>query len=209
MWNSVKAILWILAFLAIILGVTFGILRIWFVSVATVGHNAMAPTLVAGDKIAIWRNTEIALGDVVICVHPRYADRYVLGRVVGLPGAVLEADSGWLVVNGRRVLRNYDGMRRFNDVVRGRVETFSLATEEISIHTATIFIRKGDTMRLRKHTVKTGIYLLGDNRSHTNEDSRTFGEVDPATCLGTVFLRLAPAPPRGDEVETGHLEFIQ
>jgi hypothetical protein len=76
-------------------------------------------------------------------------------------------------------------------------------------HDHAYFIQAGDVFSMRTYHVEKGIYLLGDNRSETQFDSRAFGEVNPETCLGQVFMRLRPAPSRGDELEHGYLDVIE
>jgi hypothetical protein len=53
------------------------------------------------------------------------------------------------------------------------------------------------------------VYLLGDNRRERSFDSREFGEVDPETCLGQVFMIWQPAPDRGDDVGNHRLEWVR
>lgn len=76
-------------------------------------------------------------------------------------------------------------------------------------HDHAFFLDRDGSFSLRSYRVEKGVYLLGDNRSERSFDSREFGEVDPATCLGQVFMIWMPAPSRGDDVEHHMLEWVQ
>ena len=69
--------------------------------------------------------------------------------------------------------------------------------------------RVGTPFQLQPRTVERGYFLLGDNRTHIGQDSRFFGEVDPQTCLGLVFMRFSPADPTGDDIKHGWFELIR
>lgn len=83
--------------------------------VVRIPSGSMAPTLLAGDRVAVWKvayrlrlpflDTGLALaeprrGDVVVFRHPRDPSQDLVKRVVGLPGDVLELRQGVLHVNG-------------------------------------------------------------------------------------------------------------
>ena len=44
-----------------------GVLKLFFVDVIHVPHNGMAPTLVYGDLVLVWRNAKVDMADVVVC----------------------------------------------------------------------------------------------------------------------------------------------
>ena len=68
--------------------------------------------------------------------------------------------------------------------------------------------RRSRPPQMRQTAVTGGYFLLSDNRSYTGEDSRAFGEVDGASCVGRVFLRLtaADSPP---EIGNGMLDILE
>ena len=41
--------------------------------------------------------------------------------------------------------------------------------------------------------MRSGLFLLGDNRTFEGQDSRYFGEVNPGSCLGRAIMRLKPS----------------
>jgi signal peptidase I len=88
--------------------------RLLAVEVLRVPSGAMAPSLLAGDLVVVWKAAfglpnplggplvswgAPRRGDVVVVRHPRKGGAWIR-RVVGLPGDVVEMRDGVLVVNG-------------------------------------------------------------------------------------------------------------
>ena len=46
------------------------VLKVFFVDIYVMPHNGMAPTLIYGDRILIWRRAKPDMGDIVLCSHP-------------------------------------------------------------------------------------------------------------------------------------------
>ena len=63
--GTFKLFLW----LAVPAAIAAGILRVFFVDVVTVGHNGMAPTLLLGDQVLVWRDAQVNHGDIVVWVE--------------------------------------------------------------------------------------------------------------------------------------------
>lgn len=77
--------------------------------------GSMAPTLLAGDQVVVWKGAyglrvplggpwlftrPVRRGDVIVFRHPRQPDKDFVKRVVGLPGDVVELRDGVLHLNG-------------------------------------------------------------------------------------------------------------
>ncbi len=196
--------------LAILVGIFAVVMNFFFVKVAVVGHNAMAPTMVAGDQVVIWTKSAPDFGDITICADPRAnANRMVLGRVMGRAGFLLNTVREQLQINGQPVERDFQGTVRVNDTLNGTNLVLVKSIEKLGSTEHLVAERKGFKMAMRNVKVRRGLFLLSDNRSYIGEDSRTFGEVDPTTCMGKVFLRLKPAPDTGDEVKRGYLDWLR
>jgi signal peptidase I len=197
--------------LAFVLGVALvlgAILRIFFVDLAVVGHNGMAPTLIAGDEILVWRGTP-DFGDVTICKHPADPSRLVIGRVVGKPGMMLDTAQGQLRIDRRILERDTMQGVRFRDGVMDRTDEMSYGIEKLGNTEHFYFYRRNYNFTFRPVNVVRGLFLISDNRSYPGEDSRSFGEVDPETCIGDVFMRLQPSPDPGSTLEYGWLDIIE
>lgn len=186
------------------------VLKFFFVDIVVMPHNGMAPTLVYGDRALVWRRAKPDMGDIVLCQHPRRAEASVIGRVVTLAGHTVSTDSrGQLFVDEHRASVENLGLARFYDVTREKLFTMQHASMEYGRkHRHEFFIEEGTSFDLGTYSVERGIYLLGDNRSNPYDDSREFGEIDPASCRGEIFMRLTPAPARGDDFSHGYLQFV-
>lgn len=210
MGDFLKTLFKITFIVGVILAIVGAILRFFFVDIAVMGHNGMAPTLVAGDTLAIWRRSSIEIGDIVICQDPTGRSRYVTGRVIGKPGFEIRTERGQLVLNQQILNKNIAGeLFTFNDTLSGRTEKYRMCQHRMGDTTHSFMEKKRGEFILKKRQIKSGYYLLGDNRTYKGEDSRYFGEVNVNGCLGTVFMRLKPAPPTGDDIQHSWLEWIK
>ena len=204
-----KGALKFLGAMALLLAIAGGILYALYVKVVDVGHNGMAPTLVLDDRVLVWETESFELGDVVLCAHPGQEGRFVMGRIVGRPGHTISMERGTLRIDGEAPDTDVRGAVRFEDRELGRTYTMRWAMERILDDGHTIGWREGEQPRMsRPARVSSGYYLLSDNRTHRGEDSRAFGEVDPARCVGQVFMRLE-AGPSPDELGHDMLDIIR
>lgn len=192
MGSNRRAVLKFLGWVLGLFALFFGVLRLFFVTPVTVAHNAMAPTFVHGDVVLVWRGTSVDHGDVVVCHHPSQP-RYVIGRVLGLDGFSITSPRNQLTINGVRPTRTHGGTMPFFDATAERTYTMNWGHEELGNNDHLFFEQLGRTVRTRDVGSVRGIYLLGDNRAYQDEDSRDFGDVDPTTCIGEVFMRFSPA----------------
>jgi signal peptidase I len=203
--GTLKFLGWVLTILAVILVV----LRLAFVDIITVGHNGMAPTIIAGDQVALWRGAKVEIGDIVLCAHPGDPGRYVLSRVIARAGQHVGSERGQLQIDDRTVMRKVREPVRFFDVITNRTDRYLQAWEELGNNEHMVFLKERTAFALRETPVRRGLFTLGDNRSYRGEDSRTYGEVDPMTCKGVVFMRLVPAEVQGDPLDHGWLDLIR
>ena len=148
--------------------------------------------------------------DIVLCEHPRRPEASVIGRALAFSGHTVSTDErGQLFVDGNRAVVEGAGKVRFYDVLREKMFTMKLASIEYhGKHRHDFFVEEGRSFSLPTFPVETGMYLLGDNRMDSDNDSREFGEVDPATCRGEIFMRLTPAAPQEDDIKHGYFDFI-
>ena len=211
MRSFTKGFLKLLAWLVGILLVFVAVMRIFFVDVAVVGHNAMAPTMEAGDSVLIWRNgVPEDLGDIAVCNHPENPGELVMGRVVGKGGMRLESDRhSRLSIAGSIPDIDWQGEHSFADTVREDTATYTKGLVEMGNVHHLIFHREGSVFRMQPVDVPPGkVFLMSDNRMHPGQDSRYFGPVDPAACQGTVFMRLAPAEDSPNDLDHAYLDII-
>ena len=206
-WKTTfKIALWV-GGLALIVG---GVLRIFFVTPITPGHDGMAPTFLAEEKVLLWRDGAIDMADIVVCEHPRAPGSMVIGRVVAKGGMTLGVDErGNFLVEGSRITVNSQEELSFYDSGLSREVPVRRGVETIGNSEHEIFLRDGFRMRLSETSVPAGkLFLLGDNRGDRTHDSRTFGPVDASTCVGTIVMRWNPES-RGDALGHGWLDLIR
>lgn len=209
MKDFAKGVFKFLSVIVILVAIAAGVLYGFYVKVLEVGHNGMAPTIVLGDSVLVWKTQELGLGQVALCEHPQQPGVYVLGRVVGRPGQIVGMERGTLTINGEMPEVDGRGIVSFQDAEIGRTVRMRYAYERILTHDHPIFWREGSEPRMsRPHTVRGGLFLMSDNRTHRGEDSRTFGEVSPASCVGRVFMRLTAAPTPA-EIGNAALDIIE
>lgn len=186
------------------------ILRLTVVDVAVVGHNAMAPTMEAGEQVLIWHGDTFDQGTIAVCQHPGNLNEMVMGRVVGEAGDVVSTFRGQLQINDRTQDTDWRGELQFTDTLNDRTDTMKLGTEKMGNHSHGIFHREQGDFSLRSYEVGEGeVYLLADNRFHVGNDSRAFGAVNTETCMGYVFMRLKPADIPVNDLGHGHLDMLR
>ncbi len=190
-WKGTFKLLFVIA---ILVGGTVGVLRAFYVDVVTVAHNGMAPTMLLGDRVLLWRGAKIDRNDIALCRHPQIPDRWVMARVAATQGQSISVTRGVLEIDGRRVSRDIQGEGRFTDTETGRSFPASWGIENFSDYQEHRYLERSDReFTMRSQTNVGGLFLLSDNRAHTGEDSRAFGVVQESTCRGTVFMRLHAA----------------
>jgi len=77
------------------------------VSFYVVPSSSMEPTLMPNDRIVAYAAGEYRRGDVVVVRDPENPDAYLVKRIVGLPGDVVQVFDGALTVNDRIVHEPY------------------------------------------------------------------------------------------------------
>src|SRR5262245_1820903 len=92
------------------------ILKVFFVDIYVMPHNGMAPTLLYGDRILVWRRAHADMGDIVMCSHPTKAEATVIGRAVAFTGHTISVDPrGQLTVDDDSASVETEGEVRFYD----------------------------------------------------------------------------------------------
>ena len=143
-------------------------LMIYVVSVTQVVGNSMNSTLENGDVLILnkfkYRFTDIKRGDIISL---EYADtKYLIKRVIGLPGDTISIRDMTLYINGELYVENYlDEGLEYDD--------FELSS-------------------LGYDTIPEDMYLvLGDNREDSL-DSREIGLISKDEVIGKVSFRIWP-----------------
>ncbi len=156
------------AFKYIIVVVIVLLLFIFCVGLQQVTGPSMYPTLKEGNILIVnkllYRFKAIERNDIVVLMHD---DKYMVKRVVGLPGEYVEYKDNYVYVNGEKFKET------FIDTTKVKTNDFSLSD-------------------LGYETIPNDMYLvLGDNRENSM-DSRDFGLVKKDLIVGKAWIRLWP-----------------
>ena len=192
-----------------LLGVAM-LLRLFFVDLVTVPHDGMAPTLLVGETVAVWRKAQVDAGDIVVCPHPASPSASVLGRAVAFAGQRLRLDAqGNALLDDRHAVPTPTRTMPWFDAAHQKQITMQVSQSEGQGSGHYEHMVAGDApLKPRSYAVKRGVFLLGDNRSDVRDDSRHFGEVEPGSCRGQVVLRVAPAQARPDQLQHSYFDVI-
>lgn len=176
-------------------------------------ETSVQPTLEGGDLVVLWRLSKPAFGDLILCPEPEFPDRYVIGRLLGLPGDTIHFKNGVPTVNGKALV-----------VERGcdpPIYTFphpDRPSEEVQQSCSWEAVGGGLHMmgepqigpiapEDRQYEVPEDRWFLVSDNRHFSYDSRDFGFVEPASCKELVLLRLVSR--RGWSDSKRRLTYIQ
>jgi signal peptidase I len=195
MGKLIRGLLWILGLL-IVVGVVG---RLVFVDVFTVPDDdktsaAVAPTLAGGDTVLFMARNKPAFGDLVSCTDPDDATHFIVGRVAGLSGDVVETNGKELTVNGKRYLGEMACAQATIAVPHPTSgSTVEIACDQVAMGGHPHFRGFSDKVSFpspAKKIVREGmLFLLSDDRSY-HDDSRDFGTVPASSCRGRIVFRL-------------------
>jgi len=81
----------------------------------TVDGPSMLPTLHGGERLIVdkltYRFREPERGDIVVFRYPAEPSHFFIKRVIGVPGDVIDIRSGYVSVNGVRLIEEYTSAR--------------------------------------------------------------------------------------------------
>jgi signal peptidase I len=148
------------------------LLRTFVVGTFSIPSASMTPTLKVGDRIAVDKLSQhmggIHRGDIIVFKRTQLtlcnaaAEKYLVKRVIGLPGDHLSSTGNTILVDGRPLAQPW--------LPKDDPLTYPIAPT----------------------TVPSGeYYVLGDNRAESC-DSRFWGEVPRGNIVGRVVLRYWP-----------------
>lgn len=143
-------------------------IRIFIAQPFIVNGESMIPTFHNGDYLIVdevsYRTSDPERGEVVVFHYPTEHDRYLIKRIIGLPGETVNIQGDTVTITER------DG-----DVV---------VLEEDYINGS--FITYGEW-----HLGEDEYFVMGDNRM-ASSDSRSWGFLKREDIVGKTFLRLFP-----------------
>lgn len=199
MGGLLRFLIWV----AIFVGVIVGGLRLLAIRWVRLPQNdpvfttSLLPSLEAGDLIVAQRISPPEFGDLVLCPEPNYPERYVIGRIIGMPGDDLRIKDQEPTLRGKSF-----PFERICDPDTIRYPHPAMPSEEVvqqCYYEALASQRVHKTGRAYGHKfspedrtfeVPDGhFFLVSDNRLFPY-DSRDYGLVPIESCKETVVLRL-------------------
>jgi len=167
--------------------------------------GAMAPSILAGDYLLVYRwpfghyklagikgradLSSLTRGDVITFKYPKKPAVEFIKRLIGLPGDTITYKDKRLIINGEIIRDVYDKDLNYTDRVLGplKVKQYRELLKNRSYTIQLIAEKNHPSTELKKTiTVPAGQYfVLGDNRDLSN-DSRHFGFVAAAAITGKV-----------------------
>lgn len=149
---------------------------------------SMLPNVYANDRLVIVRGGQPKVGQLARCASPDPTKPYVIGRVFGTAGDVVEIKNERVFTNGKAPTnRHACPAVTFYHPVSGQPVTLSCGVEETGAWSYSFLLHTEFPEGERRSVVEPGrMYLVSDNR-HMHKDSRDFGQVDASTCEHVVF----------------------
>lgn len=155
---------------------------------------SVAPSLDGGDEVLMLTRGKPAAGDLVRCADPEKKSDFVVGRIVGMQGDVVEVQGYHLSVNGNR----FDSTDACDPptypvLSPATHQKMQLDCGRVEMGGGWHFIGrdpKNMSEMARKFTIGAGkVFLMSDDRS-IHDDSRDFGQIPLETCNRRVVFRL-------------------
>jgi len=187
------------------------ITRIFFIEPKHNPSGAMAPTLLAGDYLLVFKwpfgnfgiaglnfgsaedfpaHEKINSGDIITFRYPKKPSVVFIKRVVALPGDRLSYHDGKLFINDKPLKTVFDKDNLYIDRVLGviKVQEFLETNKSRTYRIQKNIIDNSSSQEILKDRIVPDgrIFVLGDNRNLSN-DSRHFGFVPVAAVTGKVI----------------------
>jgi len=153
-------------FLALIIVVP---IRIYIAQPYIVSGTSMEPTFETGNYLIVdqlsYRLADPERGDIIIFRYPLKTSKFLIKRIIGLPGETLRMDVGSLAVTSA-------GTDEFIKIEEPYVEKMALNTFSMTLSDDEYFV-------------------MGDNR-RASLDSRVWGPLERKYIVGRALVRLLP-----------------
>jgi signal peptidase I len=195
MRKFVNGLVWILGSLVVVgLVLRALVLDVWTVPDDPGLGVAMAPSLAPGDHVILLTRGKPGFGELVRCPDPETPGSFIVGRIAGVPGDMVETDASQLIVNGTRYDAEtgcLDPDLTINDPTTGH--PVKLKCDVVTMgggrHLRAVGRRPPLERALRTEVRPDTVFLLSDNRSY-HDDSRDFGLQPRSACKQRIVFRL-------------------
>jgi len=144
--------------------------------------RSMVPTVMVGDRILtfsnVYRDRVPPRGQVVVFKYPQDGETDYVRRVIGLPGDRIQIRAGRLYLNDQLVARTPldDAISESTDL-----DGLTVYRETLPDGPAYLIAESGDDAQFDNTQVyvapEGNVFVLGDNRDHTNDSRMDVGYV--------------------------------
>jgi len=184
-------------------------LKVLLFDMAEMGHNGMAPTLLHGERVLIYKRGKPEPGAIAVCRHPN-EDGWVVGRVAATGGMKIDSFGNKLRIDGEPITFDKKGITSFYNVDNDLTSSVIWGDEYLTSDPHLIFMAEEEGHRVRETEIPDGkLYLLGDQRAYMGQDSRSYGLVDASTCRGIIVFRFTRVEGLEPELAHRHFELIR
>lgn len=143
---------------------TFFALQLFFITILHVPTNSMAPTIVRGDYILVWKTKEhFDYGDIMVHAYPGKPHVLYARRVIGKPGDKVKSLQAHLYINDEPVIRVLSEDKIYREIMPNGVayDTLDLDKPYTRLDSFPNY-----------HVPAENYFTVGDNRDRS-DDSRS------------------------------------
>ncbi|MCC6555804.1 MAG: signal peptidase I [Polyangiaceae bacterium] len=195
MSKFIRGLLWTLGVLLVVaLGLRALVFDVWTVPDDPPLAASIAPTLAAGDVLLVLKRGAPGFGELVRCPDPDTPGGFVVGRIAGVGGDVVETDGTLLSVNDTRYDAESVCPEPKHTIKHPRTGLDVTIGCDVVVMGGGRHFRgnspKGPLERKLRHEVRPDtVFLLSDNRNF-HDDSRDYGLQPRDLCKQRIVFRL-------------------
>jgi signal peptidase I len=190
-----KGLLWVAALLGLFAAILRAtVLKAWTLPDDPVLSASVSPTMSGGDTVLLLTRGTPGFGDLVRCTDPQDQTKFVVGRIVGVEGDVVETQGSNLFVNGKTYqAESACAKPTFTIAQPSNGNEVVLNCDVVSMgggwHYRGIAAKPTHASKARSEVTSGMVYLLSDDREF-HDDSRDFGPIPRTSCKDRPFFRL-------------------
>lgn len=175
--------------------------RLFLFDIGKTANYSMAPNIIPGDIFLFRTIGLLGKGDIAVCQHPEDPSSLVIGRILGVPGDKLKLKNNHFSYGRSTVHHNYTSPLIYFDTSTEEHMKYVVRIAEEKVGGVLYSVAFMDTSR-GQHFQETIVpehqfFIVGDNRNMAH-DSRNFGFVPIASCLGEAVFLLWASETNGD-----------
>jgi signal peptidase I len=151
---------------------------------------SIAPTLLPGDVVVVWRHAWLDHGYLARYPDPDAPGRFVAARAIAGGGETVSFDSEIVSIDNHSTKSSHrcdPGDVMVHDPTSGSDVLLACEVQEYGEMSFSVLRSYATPRSSPKHTVQPGRWFLVSDDRHVHLDSRDYGEVDPEACQHVLF----------------------